>query len=146
MAKQGLGNSGGCCNLFQPSPVNDKIFNDYVLENSDVISFHNYNDAEKLEKEIVEKLILGKPLICTEYMARTRNSTFQSCLPVFKKYKVAAINWGLVSGKSNTIYQWGKPIPDGSEPELWFHDVFRKDGTPYEKEETDFIKQITSGK
>lgn len=125
---------------------NNKTFNDYALENSDVITFHNYNDAETLEKEIVEKQKLGKPMICTEYMARTRKSTFQSCLPVFKKYKVGAINWGLVAGKSNTIYQWGKPIPDGSEPELWFHDVFRKDGTSYQKDETDFIRQITAKK
>jgi hypothetical protein len=125
---------------------NNQAYNEYVLTNSDVISFHNYNSADELEKEILEKLKLGKPLVCTEYMARTRNSTFQSCLPVFKKYKVAAINWGLVAGKSNTIYQWGKPIPDGSEPELWFHDVFRKDGKPYKQEEIDVIKSLTGKK
>ncbi|MEY3433450.1 MAG: hypothetical protein RL131_1386 [Bacteroidota bacterium] len=124
----------------------NKDFNDFAIANSDVISFHNYNDAQNLEKEILEKMKLGKPLICTEYMARTRNSTFQTCLPVFKKYKVAAINWGLVAGKSNTIYQWSKPIPDGSEPELWFHDVFRKDGSPYKKEEIDAIKAATGKK
>jgi len=73
-----------------------------------------------------------------------RNSRFQTHLPIFKKYNVGAINWGLVSGKSNTIYQWSKPIPDGSEPELWFHDIFRKDGTPYDKKETEFIKAITA--
>ena len=125
---------------------NNASYNDFVLENSDVISFHNYNSAEELEKEILDKQKFGKPLICTEYMARTRNSTFESCLPIFKKYKVGAINWGLVAGKSNTIYQWGKPIPDGSEPELWFHDVFRKDGTPYKQEEVDVIKRLTSKK
>jgi hypothetical protein len=125
---------------------NNKTYNDFVLSNSDVITFHNYNDAESLEKEIIEKQKLGKPLICTEYMARTRNSTFQSCLPIFKKYKVGAINWGLVAGKSNTIYQWSKPIPDGSEPELWFHDVFRKDGTPYKTEEITVIKSLTGKK
>ena len=125
---------------------NNKNYNDFVLENSDVITFHNYNDAENLEKEIIEKQKLGKPLICTEYMARTRNSTFQSCLPILKKYKVGAINWGLVAGKSNTIYQWSKPIPDGSEPELWFHDVFRKDGTPYKAEEIKVIRSLTSKK
>ncbi|MEY3350627.1 MAG: hypothetical protein RIQ50_738 [Bacteroidota bacterium] len=124
----------------------NKTFNDYVVTHSDVITFHNYNDAVNLEKEIVEKLKLGRPLICTEYMARTRNSTFQDCLPVFKKYKVGAINWGLVAGKSNTIYQWGKPIPNGAEPELWFHDVFRKDGTPYKKDEVEVIKKLTWGK
>ncbi|MFZ9187938.1 MAG: glycoside hydrolase family 2 TIM barrel-domain containing protein [Algoriphagus sp.] len=124
----------------------NKDFNDFAIANSDVISFHNYNDAQNLEKEILEKMKFGKPLICTEYMARTRNSTFQTCLPIFKKYKVAAINWGLVAGKSNTIYQWSKPIPDGSEPELWFHDVFRKDGSPYKKEEIDAIKAATGKK
>ena len=125
---------------------NNKTYNDFVLSNSDIITFHNYNDAESLEKEIIEKQKLGKPLICTEYMARTRNSTFQSCLPIFKKYKVGAINWGLVAGKSNTIYQWSKPIPDGSEPELWFHDVFRKDGSPYKTEEISVIKNLTGKK
>lgn len=124
----------------------NKDFNEFAFANSDVISFHNYNEVQSLEKEILEKMKLGKPLICTEYMARTRNSTFQTCLPVFKKYKVAAINWGLVAGKSNTIYQWSKPIPDGSEPELWFHDVFRKDGTPYKKEEIEAIKAATGKK
>jgi hypothetical protein len=59
---------------------------------------------------------------------------------------VGAINWGFVSGKTNTIYQWGTPIPDGSEPKLWFHDIFRKDGTPYDVKETTFIRNITSSK
>ena len=36
-----------------------------------------------------------------------------------------------MSGKSQTIYpwaSWGKPFE--SEPVVWFHDVFRPDGTP----------------
>jgi len=79
-------------------------------------------------------------------MARTRNSTFPGCLPVLKKYNVGAINWGLVAGKSNTIYAWDKPMPDGSEPETWFHDVFRKDGTPYRTEEAEVIRRLTKGR
>ncbi|MGC4038959.1 MAG: glycoside hydrolase family 2 TIM barrel-domain containing protein [Chitinophagaceae bacterium] len=121
-----------------------KNLNAFQLESSDVITIHNYNDAADLEKELKEKTALGRPVICSEYMARPRNSRFKTHLPIFKKYNVGAINWGLVAGKSNTIYQWSKPIPDGSEPELWFHDVFRKDGTPYDKSETDFIKTITA--
>jgi len=122
----------------------NKTFNDYQLKNSDVITIHNYSEADNLEKELAEKSKLGRPIICSEYMARTRGSKFQTHLPIFKKYNVGAINWGLVAGKSNTIYQWNEPIPDGSEPKLWFHDVFRKDGTPYDKNETDFIKSITA--
>jgi hypothetical protein len=122
----------------------NKAFNEYQLASSDVITIHNYMEADNLEKELEEKSKLGRPIICSEYMARTRGSKFQTHLPIFKKYNVGAINWGLVSGKSNTIYQWNEPIPDGSEPKLWFHDVFRKDGTPYDKNETDFIKSITA--
>lgn len=125
---------------------NNKELTDYQLTHSDVITIHNYNDAANLEKELQEKLKLGRPVICSEYMARTRNSRFQTHLPIFKKYNVGAINWGLVSGKSNTIYQWDTPIPDGSEPKIWFHDVFRKDGTPYDSKEIEMIKALTGKK
>ncbi len=124
----------------------NKILNEFQLANSDVITFHNYNDAPSLEREIREKMKLGRPLICSEYMARTRNSRFETHLPIFKKYNVGAINWGLVSGKSNTIFEWGKPIPDGSEPKIWFHDIFRKDGTPYDPKETELIRRLTGHK
>jgi hypothetical protein len=124
----------------------NKTFNEYQIANSDVITFHNYNNTESLEKEIQMLQQYGRPIICSEYMARTRGSKFQTHLPIFKKYNVGAINWGLVSGKSNTIYQWDTPIPDGLEPKVWFHDVFRKDGTPYDKEEVDTIKKLTAAK
>ena len=76
-------------------------------------------------------------------MARTRKSTFQDILPILKKDKISAINWGLVSGRSNTIYAWDTPMPSGEEPEVWFHDIFRKDGSVYSEEEIAFIKAIT---
>ncbi len=125
---------------------NNKELNEYQLSHSDVISIHNYNEATNLEKELQEKLKLGRPVICSEYMARTRNSQFQTHLPIFKKYNVGAINWGLVAGKSNTIYQWDTPMPDGSEPKLWFHDVFRKDGSAYDAKEIEAIKTLTGKK
>jgi len=124
----------------------NQAFNEYQLGHSDVISFHNYEKPDNLEKQIRQLQAYGRPLICTEYMARPRGSLFQTQLPVFKKYRVAAVNWGLVSGKTNTIYQWDTPIPDGSEPKVWFHDIFRKDGTPYDEKETRFIRQITASR
>jgi hypothetical protein len=75
-------------------------------------------------------------------MARTRNSRFSNVLPLLKSENVGAINWGLVAGKSNTIYAWDTPMADGSEPLEWFHDIFRKDGTPYRKDEVDLIKKL----
>ncbi|TAE23875.1 MAG: 1,4-beta-xylanase [Cytophagales bacterium] len=121
--------------------------NELMFAQSDVITFHNYAEAAKLEAQILElQKQFGRPLICTEYMARTRNSTFETCLPVFKKYKVGAINWGLVKGKTNTIYAWDTPMPGGEEPKVWFHDIFRPDGSVFDPKETAVIKQLTTGK
>ena len=56
---------------------------------------------------------------------------------------VGAINWGLVAGKTNTIFAWDTPLPDVAEPSLWFHDIFRSDGTPYSTEEVECIRSLT---
>lgn len=63
--------------------------------------------------------MLNRPLICTEYMARRNDSRFCNVLPLMKKEKVGAINWGFVAGKTNTIFAWDDVIPSGEEPELW---------------------------
>jgi hypothetical protein len=120
-----------------------KELNAYQLKNSDVITYHNYND-EKAHAEAIDSLKkFGKPLLCTEYMARTRGSRFDNIMPLLKENKIAAINWGLVAGKTNTIYAWDNPMPDGAEPKVWFHDIFRKDGTPYREDEIKLIKSLT---
>ena len=117
--------------------------NRFQLESSDVITYHNYEE-EKAHQQAIDSLRkYGRPLICTEYMARLRNSTFFNIMPMLKKENVAAINWGLVAGKTNTKYAWDTPIPDGSEPKIWFHDIFRPDGTPYNQQEVDFIRSLT---
>jgi hypothetical protein len=115
------------------------------LEQSDVISFHNYDGPAEFEKRIHWLQAWKRPILCTEYMARPNGSTFEAILPVAKKYKVAAINWGFVNGKSQTNLPWDswkKPYTD-REPEVWFHDIFQKDGTPYRQQEVDFIRQMT---
>ena len=86
----------------------------------------------------------GRPVICTEYMSRGNGSTFKGSMPVAKKYKVAAINWGLVDGKMQTIYPWDSwQKKYYGEPDTWFHDIFRKDGTPYKQDEVELIKSLT---
>lgn len=117
--------------------------NRFQLDNSDVISFHNYDDTVSLKKALDSLKTFGRPIVCTEYMARTRGSRFETHLPIFKRYGVTAINWGLVAGKSNTIYQWDTPMPDGSEPKTWFHDIFRKDGSAYSASEVEAIRRAS---
>lgn len=116
--------------------------NEYQFLNSDVITYHNYDPPAEHQRVIDILQASGKPLICTEYMARTRNSRFSNILPILKAENVGAIHWGLVEGKTNTIYQWDTPLPDGSQPVEWFHDVFFRDGTPYRQDEINLIKKI----
>lgn len=118
----------------------------FSLENSDVISYHNYQKPDIHRCEIDYLKMLNRPLVCTEYMARRNGSTFQTVMPILKNNKVVAINWGFVSGKTNTIYAWDTPMPDGKEPELWFHDIYRQDKTPFSQEEVDTIKKLTGAK
>ena len=65
------------------------------------------------------------------------------------KYNVGAINFGLTAGKCNFHYPWNKVDKDGNtilwenEPEVWFHDIYRLDGTPWNTEEVEFIRQMT---
>lgn len=115
------------------------------IEQSDVISFHNYDKPKDLLKVIKQLQRYGKPLLCTEYMARTNGSTFEGFLPIGQKYKIAMFNWGLVDGKTQTKYDWYSWINKyDSEPKVWFHDVFRNNGVAYNKTETDLIKKLTS--
>ncbi len=115
------------------------------IEMSDVISFHSYDKPEAFEKKVLPLQQYHRPILCTEYMARGNGSTFQGTLPIAKKYNVAAINWGLVAGKTQTYLPWDSwqhPYTD-REPAVWFHEIFRTDGTPYSAEETAFIKEMT---
>ena len=118
--------------------------NAFQQTHSDVITYHDYEGPEKHERVIQLLKASGRPVIGTEYMARLRGSTFANSMPMLKKENVGAINWGLVSGKTNTIYAWDTPIPGGEEPKVWFHDVFRKDGTPYNQDETALIKKLNN--
>jgi hypothetical protein len=115
-----------------------------MLTQSDVISFHNYDAPEELERKINQLKKLNRPYLCTEYMARGNKSTFEGSLPVLKKHNVAAYNWGFVAGKTQTIYAWDSWRKQyTAEPELWFHDIFRKDGKPYRESEVALIKNLT---
>lgn len=113
------------------------------LENSDIITYHNYGGPEHHQEAIDSLRLYNRPMVCTEYMARRNNSLFQNIMPILAKEKVGAINWGLVAGKSNTKYAWDEPIPDGAEPELWFHEIFHPDGRAYKQEEVELIKSLT---
>lgn len=116
------------------------------FENSDIITFHQYSKPADLEKVIPALASFGRPVICTEYMARGVDSKFQTHLPIAKKAKVGMINWGFVAGKTQTFLPWDswqKPYVNGREPAVWFHEVFKQDGTPVDAAEVAAIRQAT---
>jgi hypothetical protein len=115
------------------------------LELSDVVSFHNYSTPSDFEKHVKWLQQYGRPIICTEYMAHPEKSTFEGILPIAKQYKVGAINWGFVQGKTQTYIPWDSwqhPYVY-SPPTVWFHDIFYPNGKPYRPAEAAFIRKMT---
>jgi hypothetical protein len=115
------------------------------VRESDVITFHNYSWPENFKAEVAWLRRFHRPIICTEYMARSVGSTFDTVLPIAKQEHVGAINWGFVLGKTQTNFPWESwrhPYIQ-EQPPVWFHDILRSDGTPYRQAEVDLIKQLT---
>jgi hypothetical protein len=115
--------------------------------NSDVITFHNYGWPEEFKAEVAWlKKKYNRPVICTEYMARSVGSTFDGILPIAKQENIGAINWGFVAGKTQTYYPWESWQHPYilEQPPVWFHEVLREDGTPYRQAEVDLIKKLTA--
>jgi hypothetical protein len=126
----------------QPTPVEE-----VQLRESDVISFHDYHWPEVFESKVSRLQKLGRPVWCTEYLARGAGSTFDGSLPIGKRHKVAMINWGLVDGKTQTRLPWDSwtiPYVNGREPVVWHHEVFRADGTPYRQAEVELIRALSN--
>ena len=113
----------------------------FSIESSDVVSFHNYATPDKVREQIAYLQGFGRPIVCTEWLARKSDSIPQTVLPVFKELGVTCINWGLVKGKTNTIFPWGTE-ENAPEPPRWFHDLFWPDGRPYDPEETDLFTRL----
>ena len=119
----------------------------YMLDSSDVITFHSYDDSASVDRQVTALERYGRPILCTEYMARPRQSTFQKILPLFAGRRVGAYNWGFVAGKSQTIYPWDSWYTwYTAEPKVWFHDIFRTDGTAYDTAEVALIRGLTAGR
>jgi hypothetical protein len=116
------------------------------LGESDVLSFHDYHWPETFANRARWLLRRGRPVWCTEYLARGAGSTFEGSLPIGKRLNVVMINWGFVDGKTQTRLPWDSwdiPYSNGREPVVWHHDVLHADGKPYRQEEVDLIRAIS---
>ena len=113
------------------------------LDNSDVITFHNYGKPSEFESRIGELAPIGRPIVCTEYLARPLGSTIEGILPIAKRRNVGAFNWGLVAGKTQTYLPWDSwDHPYATSPTPWFHDLLQPDGRPYRVDEIQTIRNL----
>lgn len=117
----------------------------FQLDNSDVISFHSYAGPAEFEARIAELSPLGRPILCTEYLARDQGSTVEGVLPVAKRHNVGAYSWGLVAGKTQTYFPWDSwDKPYTKVPNVWFSDLLQPDGRPYKESEYQAFRKLTT--
>jgi cellulase (glycosyl hydrolase family 5) len=137
--------SGVCCMDQAPDDSRLGKIEQIQLRESDVVTFHNYSWSEFFKREIAWLKKYNRPVICTEFMARSVGSTFDTILPIAREEHVGAINWGFVAGKTQTNLPWESwqhPYVHDNPP-VWFHEVLRPDGTPYRQAEADLIRRLT---
>jgi glycosyl hydrolase family 10 len=128
---------------FQDNPAFDHC-ETIQLDQSDVTSFHGYDNLDTMKKRVAKLRPLARPILCTEYMARPNGSHFDPILGYLKSEHIAAYNWGFVAGKTNTIYPWDSwQHPYDAEPKVWFHDIFRAEGSPFDPKEVGYIRSVT---
>ncbi len=114
------------------------------LDRSDIMSFHNYDVADDFARRVGWLAALGRPVLCTEFMARPRGSTFAAIAPVARAANVGLFNWGLVRGRTQTHLPWDSwDTPYlGDAPEPWFHDILDADGAPHDPAEAALLRSI----
>jgi hypothetical protein len=114
------------------------------LDESDVISFHSYAKPETFERRVSELVPLGRPMMCTEYLARSLGNTVEGILPIMQRRNIAAYNWGFINGKTQTNLPWDSwDRPYLAEPDEWFHDLYKPGGRPYRESEIYAIRRLT---
>jgi hypothetical protein len=116
------------------------------IEQSDIVTFHIYDWPEALEGRIKQLQAYGRPILCTEYLARGAGSTFDTSLPIALRHDVGMMNWGFVIGKTQTNFPWDswqRPYTQNA-PVVWHHDVFHADGKPYRQAEVDQIRALAA--
>jgi len=55
------------------------------LRESDIVTFHNYSWPEYFKRQVAWLKKYNRPVICTEFMARSVGSTFDTVLPIAKE-------------------------------------------------------------
>ena len=123
--------------------------NQYVIDNSDIITYHFYHDYYRHIRVIKRLKKEGRPIMNTEWLGRCLGNDVFSLFPLFYLEKIGCYNWGFVAGKYQTYEPWEgtwQKYLNGTETDVdftkWFHDLYRPNHRPYDPKEIDLIKQF----
>jgi hypothetical protein len=115
--------------------------NALLVELSDVLSFHNYGGLPAVALQVEDLERRGRPILCTEWLARGLGSRPATHLPYFAEKRIGCYSWGLVNGRTQTHLPWPgfeTLAADGT----WHHDLLRTDGSPYDAEELSIFRRL----
>lgn len=124
----------------------------YILENSDIISYHNYHPYIENVRVLRYLKSYGRPILNTEWLARVLHNTVQEMFPLFYEEKIGSFNWGFVAGKYQGYEPWEIVWetcgPGGRHADAdftkWFHDLYRPSLRPYDPKEIEIIKTLSA--
>lgn len=121
---------------------------------SDVTSFHCYEQPGKapnvqpggihyrtFEDELALALSTGRPVLCTECVARTLGNELKSFLPYYSRAHIGFYIWGFCAGNAQYHLPWHWPA-GAPVPERWFQCLLYPDGTPFDPEEINLIQSF----
>ncbi len=123
----------------------------YVLDNSDIISFHSYLEYKDMVKIIKRLKREGRPIVNTEWLGRLFGNNVFDIFPMFYLENIGCFNWGFVAGKYQTYEPWeGTWDAYYNDPKnnsyidftKWFHDLYRPNHRPYDPKEISLIKDF----
>ena len=112
------------------------------IARSDFPSFHAYMDTDGLRGAIARLRPHRRPVVSTEWMARLSGSRWEMDLPLLKEEAVGCYAWGFVNGRGQCQFPWWSE-KGAPEPEVWFHDILRPDGAPFDPAEAKLIRDLT---
>jgi hypothetical protein len=119
-----------------------------ALDLSDVVSFHAYLATDKVAEIITALAKRGRPMFCTEWMARPVGSQIADQLHLFKSHDVGCMQWGLVKGRTQTWLPWPDDLVAAhggdADRSVWFHDILDETGAPYDEMETEILRVCTA--
>lgn len=130
------------------TPAFDDPIDRAALALSDIISFHAYCDLDHARRFVAQLALQGRPILITEWLARTIGSRIHDQLPFYREQGIGAYHWGLVKGRTQTDQPWPPELEalhgHVHAPDLWFHDLLWPDGRAYDPTERDMLVRLAA--